>query len=243
VKAGLHDGASWVRVERFATSDGDPAARLRALRSERPLEAAGLASVVPARTAAWAGAVSAVFGVEARAVHARTPLPFRLAYRTPETLGADRLAAAAAARLRFGRSAQGQARPVVALDAGTAVTTEVVTAEGVYLGGAIAPGAPLLRRALREGAAQLPSVDWPEVLSPIGGSTREALEAGLGVLFLEGVRGLLERTAEALGERPFVVATGGWAGWLAGRLADVDVVEPHLVLDGVRLLVEEAIRH
>jgi type III pantothenate kinase len=237
VKVGLHDGAAWVRAERFATTDAAPAERLRALASEGPVEAAGLASVVPSRTAAWAGAVAEVFGVQAAAVHAGMPLPFRLAYRTPETLGADRLAAAAAAWLRFGRDASGCPRPVVALDAGTAVTTEVVTAEGVYLGGAIAPGAPLLRRALTERTAQLPPADWPDTLAPIGGSTREAMEAGLGVLFLDGVRGLLTRTADTLGARPFVVATGGWAGWLTERLEGVDAVEPHLVLDGVRLLV------
>jgi type III pantothenate kinase len=66
------------------------------------------------------------------------------------------------------------------------------------------------------------------------------MQAGLGVLYLDGVRGLLARTAAALGTRPFVVATGGWAGWLAERLETIDAVEPHLVLDGVRLLVEEA---
>ncbi|HLT47671.1 MAG TPA: type III pantothenate kinase, partial [Rubricoccaceae bacterium] len=236
-KAGLHDGAGWVRTARTATDAGGAAAWLRALARDARVDAAGLASVVPARTAAWAAAVREAFWVEAEIVHAAMPLPFRLAYETPETLGTDRLAAAAAAWHRLGRDAQGQARPVVALDAGTAVTTEVVTADGVYLGGAIAPGAPLLLRALTERTAQLPHVGWPSDPSPIGASTQAAMQAGLGVLYLDGVRGLLARTAAALGTRPFVVATGGWAGWLAERLETIDAVEPHLVLDGVRLLV------
>jgi type III pantothenate kinase len=239
-KAGLHDGAGWVHTARLATASGDPVSALRALAAHGPVTAAGLASVVPSQTAAWAGAVREAFGVEPEVVRVAMPLPFRLAYRTPETLGADRLAAAAAAWLRFGRGDRAEARPVVALDAGTAVTTEVVTADGVYLGGAIAPGAPLLRRALAERTAQLPAVDWPDVLDPIGASTRAAMQAGLGVLFLDGVRGLLARTAEALGAPPFVVGTGGWAGWLAERLEAVHAVEPHLVLDGVRLLVQGA---
>jgi type III pantothenate kinase len=241
-KAGLHDGAGWVLTARFATEAGDATARLRALAEAARVDAAGLASVVPARTAAWAGAIREAFGIEPAAVHAEMPLPFRLAYQTPETLGADRLAAAAAAWLLFGRNDEGTARPVVALDAGTAVTTEVVTAAGVYLGGAIAPGAPLLRRALTERTAQLPAVDWPDVLRPFGTSTREAMQVGLGVLFLDGVRGLLTRTAEALGTAPFVVATGGWAGWLAERLDGIQAVAPYLVLDGVRLLVRGATR-
>lgn len=238
-KAGLHDGAAWVRTGRWPTDAGDAAAKLKALADEARVDAAGLASVVPARTAAWAGAVREAFGVAVGTVQAAMPLPFRLAYTTPETLGADRLAAAAAAWRHFGR---GAGRPVIALDAGTAVTTEAVTADGRYLGGAIAPGAPLLRRALAEQTAQLPEVDWPDPLSPIGASTRAAIQAGLGVLFLDGVRGLLARTADALGHegspRPFVVATGGWAGWLAARMDGIDSVEPHLVLEGVRLLVQ-----
>ena len=235
-KVGLHDGTGWVRTARTATEADEAAAWLRALADGAPVDAAGLASVVPARTGAWAEAVRAAFGVETGGVRAAMPLPFRLAYETPETLGADRLAAAAAAWLRFGRDEHGRVRPIVALDAGTAVTTEVVTAEGVYLGGAIAPGAPLLRRALAERTAQLPAVDWPDALAAIGASTRTAMQAGLGVLFLDGARGLLARTADELGARPFVVATGGWAGWLAEHLDGIDAVEPHLVLDGVRLL-------
>ncbi|HYG69522.1 MAG TPA: type III pantothenate kinase [Anaeromyxobacteraceae bacterium] len=234
-KAGLHDGAGWVRTTRFPTPRGGAAA-LQAWAEGARVDGAGLASVVPARTAAWAEAVRGGLGVTAEVVHVGRPLPFRLAYETPETLGADRLAAAAAAWHRFGHDEQGRPRPVVALDAGTAVTTEVITGEGVYLGGAIAPGAPLLQRALSTQTAQLPAVDWPEAPSPIGASTRSAIQGGLGVLFLDGVRGLLVRTAGALGARPFVVATGGWAGWLAERLDGVDAVEPHLVLDGVRLL-------
>ena len=238
-KAGLHDGAAWVRTARVPMAEEDAAAWLRALAQGARVKAAGLASVVPARTAAWAEAIRETFGVAAPAVHAGRPLPFRLAYETPDTLGADRLAAAAAAWIQFGNTSR-NAHPVVALDAGTAVTTEVVTAEGVYLGGAIAPGAPLLLRALAERTAQLPAVDWPATPSPIGASTRDAMQAGLGVLFLDGVHGLLDRTAEALGQRPFVVATGGWAGWLADHLEAIDAVAPHLVLDGVRLLVASA---
>lgn len=235
VKVGLHDGSSWVRTSRFPTGDGSIQEDLLQFVADERVDLAGLASVVPRHTAVWAGAVLDAFGVAPRTVGTEMPLPFRLAYRTPQTLGADRLAAAAAAWLRYGSDEAGEPRPVVALDAGTAVTTEVVTAEGVYLGGAIAPGAPLLHRALAE-PAQLPPVDWPDEVQAIGRSTVAAIQSGLGILFLDGVRGLLHRTADALGASPFVVATGGWAAWLSARLDAVSTVEPHLVLDGVRLL-------
>src|SRR5690606_20759617 len=79
-KAGLHDGAGWVRTARTATDAGGAAAWLRALARDARVDAAGLASVVPARTAAWAAAVREAFWVEAEIVHAAMPLPFRLAY-------------------------------------------------------------------------------------------------------------------------------------------------------------------
>ncbi len=140
----------------------------------------------------------------------------------------------------MGAWALGRGASVIALDAGSAITTEVVSAgkpgrhEPVYLGGAILPGPDLLRRALARDTRQLPDVPWPETVSPIGTSTVGAIQAGLGALVLDGVAGLLRRTQAALGGGALVVATGGWGPWLAERLTEVDRVEPHLVLEGVR---------
>ncbi|MDX1439118.1 MAG: type III pantothenate kinase, partial [Rubricoccaceae bacterium] len=166
-------------------------------------------------------------------VHHEMALPFEMAYETPETLGTDRLAAAAAAWLSYGASG----RAVLVVDAGTAVTIEAITSSGVYLGGAIAPGPEMLRQSLSNETAQLPSIQWPETLKPIGRNTREAIEAGLSGLFLDGVRGLVNRTAGKLNTQPVVVATGGWASWISYHLEEIDVVAPDLVLDGIRTLV------
>ena len=191
---------------------------------------AGLVSVVPDLTPVLVEAAHAAFGTAPVIVTADRPLPFRMAYQTPHTLGTDRLAAAAAAW------AASDGRPVVALDAGSAITTEVVTAEPAYLGGAILPGPDLLRRALVRDTRQLPHIEWALPPSPIGRSTAEAIQAGLTTLLLDGVTGLLHRTADALDAEPLVLATGGWGPWLAGRIPQIDRVEPHLVLEGVRLL-------
>ena len=231
VKAGVWAGR-WARVERWPSDDTDAeawAGRLRALAPD--VAGAGLASVVPTLTPVLSTAVEVAWAVSPVVVSASRPLPFRMAYRTPDTLGADRLAAAAAAwRLAGG------AAPVVALDAGTAVTLDVVSAEPAYLGGAILPGPDLLRRALARDTGQLPDVPWAAPPSPVGASTEEAIQAGLANLVLGGVERLLRETAAALAAPPVVVATGGWATWLAERLDGVDRVEPHLVLDGVRWL-------
>ncbi|MDX1532136.1 MAG: type III pantothenate kinase, partial [Rhodothermales bacterium] len=104
--------------------------------------------------------------------------------------------------------------------------------------GAIGPGPDLLRRALARGTAQLPEVGAELPPSPIGRSTVEAVQVGVMVPFLDGVRGLLVRTAAVLDAEPFVVATGGWGGWLAERIDGIDRVEPDLVLHGVRVLLD-----
>ena len=229
LKAALWDGG-WSEVARFPHDDADAetwAARMAPFASA---DAVGLASVVPARTEPLAQAVRQSLGVEAKRVSAGLALPFRMAYATPQTLGADRLAAAVAAH------ALADGRAVVALDAGTAITTEAVSAEPAYLGGAILPGPDLLRRALARDTGQLPDVGWTRPPSVIGGSTTEAIQAGLATLVLDGVAGLLDRTVRALGGDALVVATGGWAPWLAERLDGIDRVEPALVLDGIRLL-------
>ena len=229
-KAALWTGR-WGPVTRLpgAAAPGELAAALGAFRGAG---AVGLAAVVP--DAPLRAAVREVLSLELRSVSAAGPLPFELAYRTPETLGADRLAAAAAAH------ALAPDRPVVAVDAGTAVTVDAVDFRdgcAVYRGGAIAPGADLLRWALARGTAALPDVELGEPPA-LGDSTRTSIEAGLGGMLAGGVAHLVARVAAALSAPPLVVATGGWAPWLAARVDAVDRVEPMLVLDGVRRLLD-----
>ncbi len=197
------------------------------------IDAAGIASVVPTRTDETAIAVREHLGVEPTIISAKLPLPFEMGYETPQTLGADRMAAAAAAWLMFGLNKN---RGVIVVDAGTAVTTEVITSDGVYLGGAIAPGPDLLLGALVRDTAQLPVIDWPDSPAAIGSSTHDAISAGASIMFLSGVKALLDRSAKQLNDVPLIVATGGWATWLDHHVDIIDQIEPDLVLDGIRLL-------
>jgi type III pantothenate kinase len=170
------------------------------------------------------------------------PLPFTLGYDTPDTLGTDRLAAAAAGWVRYGR-ARGDgpdARSVLVVDVGTAVTYEVVDRDGVYRGGAIGPGPRLVRRALQSGTAQLPGVPLAFPPSATGRSTPAALQSGIMWGVVDSIRGMTGRLAGALPDCPVVVLTGGWSDRLGPHLDVVDHVAPHLVLEGVRLLVADA---
>lgn len=204
-----------------------------ALEGYRPSRAA-MASVVPALSGRVQEAVARITGRCPALIRPDWQLPVRLSYQTPHTLGADRLAAAAAAWVHYGQAGH---RPVVVLLAGTALTLEVIDATGCFQGGLIAPGPELFRRALATGTAQLPEVplDWP--FSPIGRSTQEALQAGILYGFVESACGLLRRVTTALAAEPVVVLSGGWATLLEPHLGTKVHLEPYLVLEGVRLLL------
>lgn len=201
------------------------------------IERLGIASVVPSVTASAAAALKRLTGAPIERIRPNMQLPFDLAYRTPDTLGVDRLAAAAAAWMAYGAD-DASSRSVVAVDAGTAVTLDVISREGVYEGGIIGPGPVLLRRALHNGTAQLPEVPltWPNRV--IGRSTGEGLQSGIMIGFVESVRGLLTQVMVTLDDRPAVVVTGGWRDLLARQIDAIDHVAPHLVLDGIRVLME-----
>lgn len=229
-----------MRTFRFAT---DPTASVptyrHALRHHldgAEVRRVGLVSVVPAVTERLADAARAETLQLPVVVGPALVLPFRMAYETPETLGADRLAAAAGAWALY-RAAH-PSRPLVVVDAGTAVTVEVVSGDDAYLGGAIGAGPDLVRRALARGTAQLPEVSPVLPRRAVGRSTREALQAGLMWPFLDGVRGLIARITAELDAAPFVVATGGWGALLAEYLDAIDHAEPDLVLHGVRALLD-----
>ena len=233
-KAARWTGTAWSDRHRWPSTPDAVRAGLAAYLGREPAPV-GLVSVVPVLVQVVEHA-SAAAGVPCRTVRATdADLPLRMGYATPETLGADRIAAACAAHARYGRNEAGAARAVLVVDAGTACTLEVVDASGLYRGGAIAPGPRLLAAALGRGTAQLPEVEaaWPDAL--IGRSTREAIQAGVMVGFVGAVERLLVEAEAALGEPAVRVATGGHAS-LLGEHVRFDAVEPDLVLDGVRLV-------
>ncbi len=151
-------------------------------------------------------------------------------YPKPKSIGPDRLANALAARHYFGA-------PALVVDFGTAVTFDVVNAEGNYAGGIIAPGLAAMTTYLHEKTALLPKIKIREIRTVIGKSTTEAMLIGA----VHGYRGLIKelvaRSKEELGARNLpVVATGGCAKLIAAGLPVISAVRPTLTLEGLRLL-------
>lgn len=140
------------------------------------------------------------------------------------TAGADRLAAATA--LLPG--------PAIAVDAGTAVTLDVVDGQGVYRGGYIAPGPAICARALGTYAEQLPLVPGARVELTPGGDTTTAIGRGVWGLCVGGVDRLVDELRAVHGPAP-VVATGGWGrDWLADTRVDDASFDGALVHRGIR---------
>ncbi len=245
-KGGLFDGPDLTHVFTVSTDANgidasDPDAWADTLHShlhDTSLRRIGLASVVPTATEAITDALRRISDAPIVQVRPTMPLPFTLAYETPDTLGTDRLAAAAAGWVRHGTIASSP-QSVVVVDAGTAVTCEVVHRDGIYLGGVIGAGPALVRQALTNGTAQLPDVPLALPNEPVGRSTQSALQSGIMWGLVDSVHGMIDRLAGTLPDSPHVVLTGGWGSLLSDHLDRVDHNAPHLVLEGVRILVTE----
>lgn len=153
-------------------------------------------------------------------------------YPKPETIGADRLANALAARVRFGA-------PVLVVDFGTAVTLDVVDARGNYVGGIIAPGLSAMTEYLHERTALLPRVKIRAIRRFLGRSTVEAMQSGAVHGYRGLVRELIGGLRRELGAPGLpVVATGGYAGLMARGLPEIKRVDPTLTLEGLRLFFQ-----
>jgi len=156
----------------------------------------------------------------------RTGMPLRV--DAPQELGADRLCDAVAAFAEHGG-------PCLVIDFGTAITWEVVSAKGEYLGGVIAPGPGVTADALSTRTAKLPSVAMAPPPRVIGKGTVDSIQSGLFYGYLGLVEGITRRILAEIGEAT-VVATGGLATLFTDHCDFIHHVEPHLTLDGLRML-------
>ncbi|MEZ4686551.1 MAG: type III pantothenate kinase [Bacteroidia bacterium] len=154
-------------------------------------------------------------------------LPIGMQYKTPETLGADRLIAAIAACSYF------PDKPVMVVDAGTAITYDCVDAAGNYLGGGISPGVGMRFRALHEFTARLPLVEVSDTFPEIGASTEESIRLGAQGGAVAEVQGMIQRYETRLGKELKVFLTGGDAQIFEKHLKNPNFARFHLLLEGI----------
>lgn len=189
-------------------------------------ERAVLASVVPVLDGAWARACHAL-GLEPRFVNGGSELPIRLDVDAPLEVGADRIANTLAASELFGRD-------TIVVDLGTATTFDCIGADGVFLGGVIAPGPRAGIERLTTIATQLPQVEIHPPARVIGRRTLDCVDSGVFYSTVDAIDGIVDRIVAEWGPAdPLVVATGGLAEVVAPYCRTVERVEPFLTIKGL----------
>jgi type III pantothenate kinase len=237
---GTFSGDDLVEHWRYATVRQSTAdelgAALRALLALRgvtfdDIDASIVSSTVPQLRPEWTEMARRYLGHEMPVVGPglRTGMPIR--YDNPREIGPDRLVNAVAGFARAGG-------PCVIVDFGTAVTHDIVSADGEYLGGVIFPGVEISLEALTERAAALPKIDLVEPRSLIGKSTVDAIRSGMIFGYAAMVDGILRRLREELGDDTKAIATGGLAHIVVPFCECIDDVDDLLTLKGLRLIWE-----
>jgi type III pantothenate kinase len=157
----------------------------------------------------------------------RTGIAIR--YDDPREVGPDRIVNAVAASERYGA-------PCIVVDFGTSTNFDIVSPEGDYVGGVLAPGIEISMEALFARAARLVNVDFAAPPTVIGKTTVGGLQSGLVYGFAGQVDGIVDRIRAELGVEAQTVATGGLADLIVPHARTLDRVDPFLTLDGLRIV-------
>ena len=195
------------------------------------VDAVVMASVVPQLEATFLDISKKYLHREPLTVNAGTDTGIKLCYDTPLTLGADRIVNAAAAYEKHHCA-------LIVIDLGTATTFDYVSADGCYLGGAIAPGIRTAGEALFAKAAKLPSIDFTYPERVIGRSTLESMQSGIVAGYVCLVEGMIAKMKAERAENPRVLATGGLAPLIMAHTQAIDEVDDQLTLRGLKIIYD-----
>ena len=235
VKVGIFDGdelkATWnlaTGIDRTSDEYGGVLLNLmeREKISRSKVTGVALCGVVPPLLPAFVELSRKYLNTNPLIIEAGVKTGMRIRLDNPREVGPDRVVNAVAAQNLYGK-------PLIIIDFGTATTFDVVSREGDYLGGAIAPGIVIATEALFTHTAALPRIELVHPKQVIGRNTISAMQSGIIFGYIE-----LRRIEQELGSKAKVVATGGQAYPFAEEIADVDVINPDLTLIGLRLIYE-----
>ncbi|MBD3169264.1 MAG: type III pantothenate kinase [candidate division Zixibacteria bacterium] len=194
------------------------------------IDGAAMCSVVPILTSRFEAALKKYFNSEPLILDHKTDTGMKIDYEIPNQVGSDRIADAVAAYNKYGG-------PTIIVDLGTAVTVDAVSSDGVYLGGAIAPGIEASVAGLSKRASQLFQVSLHPPSRTLGKNTMESIQAGIIFGAVGQIDALVKRISSEIGEDvKMVVATGGLADMVKGLSETVREVDHTLTLDGLKFV-------
>ena len=195
------------------------------------IEGVALCSVVPPLTPLFEELSQHHLGISPLVISAGIKTGIRIRMDNPREVGSGRVANAVAGHQLYGG-------PVVIVDLGTATTFDIVSKEGDYVGGVIAPGIGIAAEALNRHTAQLPRVELIAPPHVIGKNTISAMQSGIVFGYVGLIEGIVGRISRELGESPHVIATGGLATPLAKITPVIEDIDPSLTLKGLYFIYE-----
>jgi type III pantothenate kinase len=195
------------------------------------IKEAAMCSVVPPLVGIFEELLERYFNVSPLVVRAGVKTGVRILSDNPREVGTDRIVNCAAAHYLYKRA-------VIVADLGTGTTFDIVSKEGDFIGGVIAPGIGIAAQALYTRTAALPRVELVHPQKAIGTNTITAMQSGIVFGYIGLVEGLLVRIQKELGEKALVVATGGYADLIARGTKVIDKVNPDITLVGLRLIYQ-----
>jgi len=240
IKIGIFDGdelkATWniaTGIHRTADEYGSVLLNLMERKKVSPSKITGIAlcSVVPPLLPAFVELCRKYLDSEPLVVEAGVKTGMSIRLDNPREVGSDRVVDAVAAQHLYGK-------PLIIVDLGTATTFSVVSQEGDYLGGAIAPGVVIATEALYTRTAALPRIRLSRPEQAIGRNTVAAMQSGIIFGHVGLIEGMIRRIEQELGNKAKVIATGGQAYFLAQEIPVIEIVNPDLTLIGLRLIYE-----
>lgn len=198
----------------------------------KAISGVAISSVVPRLTTSFVELVQRYIHVEPLVVNHKTTTGVRIEIDQPEQAGADRIVNSAAVVALY-------STPAIVIDFGTATTFDIVSADGAYRGGAIAPGIVISQDSLVSHTAQLHKINLQPPPCVIGTNTIHAMQSGIFLGYVSMIEGMVARFKAFINDdRVQVIATGGLAVLFNQHTDVFDVIAPELTLEGLRVIYE-----
>ncbi|MGM9552503.1 MAG: type III pantothenate kinase [Clostridia bacterium] len=197
----------------------------------RDIEDVIISSVVPPIMYSLERAITKYLGKKPLVVTNKLDLGLNIKYENPNEVGADRLVNAVAALEKYKTD-------LIVVDFGTATTFCAIRANGDYLGGAICPGIKISVEALFSKTSKLPRIELAPTKTVIGKTTVSSMQSGVIHGYVGQVDYIVKLIREEMGVDAKVIATGGLSGMISEESSSIDVIEPNLTLDGLRIIYD-----